>query len=377
MEGTESTRTKKSWWPGFKILDRYILGKFIGTYVAAIAFLTVVIVIFDMAEKMDDFIEYRASFFNIIFGYYLNFVPFLVNQFSGLFTFISVIFFTSKMAFNTEIIAILSNGVSFNRLLWPYFISALLIACTSMALSFYIIPRASERQFAFESQYTRKGRNAQFQYDRDIYRQVAPGTFAYVRGFSKELNEAQYFVIETYENNRIVASLTAARATYNETTGRWTSNKYIERRFIDGCEEFLQKQNLDTAINLTITELGKTSNLVKTLNINELNQFIKQQKDKGSDMVSAFQIEFYSRIAYPLSAFILTLIGLSLSSRKVRGGIGMQIGVGVGLCFTYIMMMKIAEEFAKSNTMPSWLAVWLPNIIFGVIAVYLYRKARR
>lgn len=359
------------------ILDRYIIGKFLGTYAFAIAMIIVIVVIFDAAENIDSFMEAHVSFAKILSGYYLNFIPYFVNQFSGLFTFIAVIFFTSKMAYDTEIIAILSSGISFRRMLWPYFISAFIITALSLSLNLWIIPDANARRIEFENTYTKKGRSRNGNFDLYIYRQIAPGTFAFVRDFNVATSTAGFFAIETYENGRVVSSLEAQYAKYDSLTSRWTAPRYLHRTFAGGENETLYKSTepLDTVINLSSDELGRVEQLVQTMTTPRLSRFIKQQKAKGSDMVAVFEIENYNRYAYPISTFILTLIGVSLSSRKVRGGTGLHIGIGIGLCFSYILMMKFASEFAKSDMLPPWLAIWSPNIIFAVIGIYLYKKA--
>ncbi|MCD8186438.1 MAG: LptF/LptG family permease [Rikenellaceae bacterium] len=358
--------------PGFKILDRYIVKKFLGTYFFAISLIILIVVIFDAAEKMDDFIEYKASLNDIVFSYYLNFIPFFVNQFSALFTFIAVIFFTSKMAYQTEIIAILAGGVSFQRMLWPYFLSATVITALSLYLNLFVIPVSNQHIQDFEMQFTRKARRSAT-YDQHIFRQITPGTFVYIRGFNGKTGTASYFALETYDNGALVASLEAGgRVRFDSTSTRWTAPNYIRRTFDESNQEHFEKlEHLDTIINLTSQELGNIENLVKTMDYYELKQFVRQQRIKGSDMINVIEVEKYSRWAYPMASFVLTLMGVSLSSRKVRGGTGLHIGVGIALCFTYILFMKFAEEFAKGEVLPPALSVWSPNIIFAVIAVYL------
>ena len=360
--------------PGFKILDRYILGKFLATYFFAIAMIIVIVVIFDYAEKIDDFTATKAPLKAILFRNYVNFIPFFINQFSGLFTFIACIFFTSKMAYQTEIVAMLSGGMSFRRLMWPYFLGALIIASLSLTLNLWVIPRAQSRVIAFQQKYIPKKQNTR--YDRHIYRQIEPGTFAYIRGYNGNANQASFFVLERYEDGEMVRSLEAADARFDPETKRWTASRYTKREFTaDGGETFEQFRNLDTLINLEVAELGAINDLIQTMNISELNRFLEQQRAKGSDSINIIEVEKHARYAYPLSTFILTLIGVSLSSRKVRGGTGLHIGIGTGLCFSYILFNRFFEEFAKSGTLPTGLAVWLPNIIYLFIAVYLYRKA--
>ena len=360
--------------PGFKILDRYILGKFLSTYFFAIAMIIVVVVLFDYVEKIDDFTELHAPLREVIFDYYLNFIPFFINQFSGLFTFIACIFFTSKMAYQTEIVAMLSGGMSFRRLMWPYFLGALIISSISLTLNLWLIPYSQRNIVKFEQKYVKSRQDAT--YERHIYRQIEPGTFAYIRDYNDGSKQARFFALEHYVSGTMTRSLEASEVKFDPETKRWTAPRYTRREFDStGLETFAQYRNLDTLINLEVTELGRINELIQTMNITQLNEFLDQQRAKGSDSINIIEVERHARYAYPLSTFILTLIGVSLSSRKVRGGTGLHIGIGTGLCFSYILFNRFFEEFAKSGTMPPGLAVWLPNLIYLVIAVYLYRKA--
>ena len=367
-------KRRRSWWPGLKVLDRYIIRKFLGTYIFSIAMIIVIVVIFDYVEKIDDFTTTQASFKSIILDYYLNFIPFFINQFSALFTFIACIFFTSKLAYQTEIVAMLSGGMSFRRLMWPYFVGALVITIVSLVLSLWVIPISQRTCVAFEQQHI--VRRKQYQYDRHIYRQVEPGTFLYLRGFSESAMHASFLAIEKYEGSSLRSTLEASDAKFDKENKRWTASRYITRHIDSvGVEKFQQHRNLDTLLNLDIMELGNLQVLVKTMNIEELNAFIEQQREKGSDSIRQLEVEHHTRYAYPIGTFILTLIGVSLSSRKVRGGTGLHIGIGIALCFSYIMLNRVFSEFAKGGTLPAMLAVWLPNIIYTIIAIYLYRKA--
>lgn len=359
--------------PGFKILDGYILKKFLGTYLFSIALITVILVVFDYAERVDNFTESHAPMTAIIFDYYLNYVPDFINQFSGLFTFISVIFFTSKMAYQTEIIAILSGGVSFRRLMWPYFLGAFAIMALSLSLNLWVIPPSQVKCVEFKRAYFRKYRNEQF--DRHIYRQIAPGEYVYVRGYDND-NSAEYFTLERYDGTQIRQTLEASDVSVDPETKHWKAQRYIVRDVgEDGRESFQQYRDLDTLIDLDVRELGRVAETVKTMKIGELNNFLEQQRQKGSDSINIIEVARHTRFSYPMATFILTLIGVSLSSRKVRGGTGLHIGIGITLCFSYIMFNRVFEEFAKSGALPVWLAVWMPNMIFAIIAVYLYRKA--
>lgn len=336
--------------------------------------MSIIIVVFDYVERVDDFTEMHAPVDAIIFDYYLNFIPHLVNQFSALFTFISVIFFTSKLAMQTEIVAILSGGVSFRRLMWPYMLGAGIIALASLCLSLWIIPEGQKDSVAFQAKYF-KG-NQLIDYQEHVYRQLEPGTFAYVRGYSPDLERVPFFAIERYEGSDMVEVLNAASATFDEESGRWTAPRYvIYTRGEDGTLGYEQFRNLDTLINLDARELVGTKGLVKTLTFEELNDFFAQQRSKGSDDLFLIEVERHTRFSYPFSTFILTLIGVAIASRKVRGGMGMHIGMGITLCFTYIMLGRVFEQIALGGTVPPWLGVWLPNIIFAIIALYVYIKA--
>lgn len=371
----QEEKNRRSWWPGFKILDGYITRKFLGTFFLAIALIIVIVVVFDAVEKIDDFIEMKAPLNEIIFGYYINFIPYFINLFCGLFTFIAVIYFTSQMAGRTEITAIQASGVSFRRLLWPYFLSAVLITGISLFLNLEVIPSANAKRVEFESQYFRKNRRVQ--YEPNIFRQIEPGVFVYVRNYNPSTNKASFMTIERFEGSTIVESLEAAEVNYNDEKGRWQAPKYVTHRFEGENDIFeLHEQKLDTLINLSEQELGKVENLITTMKIRELNEFIDQQKEKGSDMIGIFEVERQMRFSYPISVFILTVIGVSLSARKMRSGTGVNIGIGVILCFTYIMLGRVFEEIAKgSDGLVAVLLVWLPNIVFAVIAAYIYRKA--
>ncbi len=347
------------------------MGKFLRTYFFAIAMIVVVVVIFDAVEKIDDFLESPATISVILTDYYLNFIPYFINQFSGLFTFIAVIFFTSKMAYDTEIVAILSSGVSFRRLMYPYFLASLLITSFSLFLNLLVIPQANANRIDFEREYMAKGGGANV-YERYTYRQVAPSTFAFIRDYNNTERRAGYFVLESYEGGKVVSSLQAQDAIYNEEKGSWGARRYMVRKN-DTLVKY--REPLDTVINLTPEELGRVEDLVQTMTSARLANFIVAQQEKGSDMVAIFQIEAASRYAYPIATFILTLIGVSLSSRKVRGGMGFHIGMGIGLCFSYIVLMRFAAEFAKSGVLPPLLAVWSPNLLYLLISIYLYRRA--
>jgi lipopolysaccharide export system permease protein len=334
------------------ILDRYIIRKFIGTYFFALLLIIGIVIIFDISEKIDDFVDKNAPLNEIIFNYYANFIPYFMNTFSSLFVFITVIFFTSKLASNTEIIAILAGGVSFKRLMYPYFISASFIAIFSLLLNLFIIPPANKGRLDFEAKYIKK----QFQNEnRNMHYQISPGTF--IKGHTLE------------------SKLSAETAIWDSTKTLWKLNNYVLRKFVHGSEIVSTGKSLDTAIVITVNDFYRRKNVVESLNYIQLNKLIKMQKMRGDQMVKYALIEKNTRFAIPFSAFILTLIGVSLSSRKRRGGIGMNIGIGLALGFSYILFMRFSQMFVYTDTLPPFIALWLPNVIYAVIAVFLYRIA--
>lgn len=355
-------------------LDRYIIKKFMATFFIAILLIIGIVIIFDISEKIDDFVAKEAPLKAIVLDYYVNFIPYFMNMFSPLFVFITVIFFTSRLAANSEIIAILSCGISFHRMMVPYIFSATIIALMSLGLNLYVIPRANAQRHVFEAQYTKKKAQAG---ERNIHYQIAPGQFVYVEQFSKYNKTAYKFTLETIEDNRLVSKLSADRAVWNESTGGWTLKKYFIREFDEGSIEDKVRcgDQLDTVISLTIKDFERKKNTVEDLDYKALKELEEVQIMRGDANVKYSQIEIHNRFSLPFSAFILTIMGVALSSRKKRGGIGWNLAVGIALSFSYILFMKFSQMFVYTGLMPPWIAIWLPNIIFTVVAIVLYRIA--
>jgi len=357
---------------GFKIIDIYIIKKFLGTYFFAILLIISIAVVFDISEKIEDFIEKEAPLRAIVFDYYMNFIPYFANLFSSLFTFIAVIFFTSKMAYNTEIIAILSNGVSFRRMLYPYFISALVIALFNFALLAYIIPPANAERLDFTYKYIKNPiRNT----DKNIHRQIEPGLFIYMKSYNTTNDVGYKFSMEHFnDDGDLQSKLMSDYVKWDSTQNNWTIRNYYIRE-IDGLNEnIITGTTMDTALNMKTEEFKRIAQFTETMNIHELNNYIEDQRMQGADVISLL-IDKYSRVAYPFSTFILTLIGVSLSSRKIRGGIGMHIGFGLLLSFSYILFMRFSTMFAVNGTMNPLFAVWFPNLVYAIISLFLYRLA--
>lgn len=355
-----------------KILDLYIIRKFLGTFLFSIALIVAIAVVFDISEKVDDFIERHAPLKTIIFDYYLNFIPYFANLFSPLFVFISVIFFTSKMAGQTEIIAILNSGISFNRFLRPYIIAATVIAIASFYLNNWVIPHANKGRLAFENIYIK---NPYVYSNRNIHRQLKPGQYLYFESYDNKANTGFLFSIENFENGQMKSKLMADRISWNPGTKTWTLENYTIR-YIDGMhEQLIRGVRKDTTLAINPEEFNRRLNFIETMDFGELNSFIKEEKLRGSETVPFYEVEKYRRTSYPFATFILTIIGVSISSKKVRGGIGLQLGAGILLSFTYIMFMQVSTTFATNGNLPALIAVWIPNILYAAIAVYMLRKA--
>lgn len=375
MEGTngEKLRNKIIKLLRLKIIDAYIIGKFLGTFFLAIALILTIAVVFDISEKIDDFIENGASLKKVIFEYYLNFIPYFAVLFSSLFTFISVIYFTSRMAYNTEIIAILNSGMSFRRLLRPYLISATVIALFSFLLNDLVIPDSNKVKLAFEEEYIHN-RPVKFK-TKNFHRQIEPGIYVYLENYSTISKVGYNFSIEKFEDGKLVSKLMADQIRWDTAKSKWSLRRYYIRD-IDGLNETLTKGRIkDTIINIRPEDFSRRISVVETMNLNELDQFIKQQEMQGETNVKAYQIERHKRIAFPFSTFILTFIGVAVSSRKVRGGIGFQIATGVVISFSYILFMQFSTQFSIGGLLPVALAAWLPNIIFLGVALILFRMA--
>lgn len=354
-------------------LDRYITGKFLGTFFFAIALLMFITVIFDLSEKMDEFMENEAPFRKIIFDYYLNFIPYFASLFAPLFTFISVIFFTSRLAYNTEFIAMLSSGVSFNRLLVPYFFSATIIMGINIYLGNYVIPKANKARFEFEDKYYHSVIRAFT--DKDVHRQIEPGVFIYLEGYSTYSNYGRKFSVEKYQEGKLVSKLIAQDIRWDSIVDKWMVRNYMIRDYHGNEQTIRTGYDLDTSLNMSPGEFRMRENAIEAMNRPELSQFIKTKRMQGASKVEALLVEKHRRIAFPFSTLILTLIGVSVSSRKVRGGIGMHIGIGLLLAFSYILFMQFSTQFAINGSLSPLLSVWIPNIIFGGVAMLLYRIA--
>lgn len=354
-------------------IDWYIIKKFLGTYFFAIALIISIAVVFDVNEWIDNFINNKAPVKAIIFDYYANFIPYFSSLFSPLFVFISVIFFTSKLAENSEIIAMMSTGLSFKRLLRPYMISAAIISVLTYGMGAYVIPKGNVTRLNFEDKYKKKKKQ---EYVRNVQVEVDNGVIAYMERYENYNKTAYRFSLDKFVDKKLVAHLTAKSATYDTTTvHKWTLKNYMIRE-MDGMKEKITKgDRLDSIIKMEPRDFLIMKGQQETMTSSELSDYIDRQKRRGFANIKEFEIEYHKRIAMSFASFILTIIGVSLSSRKVKGGMGLYLGVGLALSFSYILFQTVSATFAINGNASPFLAVWVPNIVYTFIAIYLYRKA--
>lgn len=358
-----------------KRLDWYIIRKFIGTYVFAIILIISLAIVFDVNENLEKFSRFHAPLNAIVFDYYVNFVPYFSNLFSPLFVFIAVIFFTSKMAGNSEIVAMLAAGVSFKRLLRPYMFSCVLIALLSYYLSAYIIPHGTVIRQNFEAKYKNRTKNTSAE---NVQLQVGKGIIAYIQHYDNNQKKGYGFSLDKFENKKLVSHMTAMEIQYDtisDSKFHWSARNWKIRQLKGLKERITSGTKLDTLIQMEPTDLVYSKGQQETFTSPELKEYISKQIDRGSGNVVQYQVEYHKRIASSFASFILTIIGFSLSSRKRRGGMGLYLGIGLALSFTYIMLQTVSSTFAVNAGFPPILAAWIPNVIFAGVAYYCYRQA--
>ena len=344
-----------------------------GTFFFSIVLILSIAIVFDLTEKMDDFFENQVPLREIIFDYYLPFIPYYMNMFSSLFIFISVIYFTSKLAGNSEIIAMQAAGMSYHRLMVPYALSATLLFVLSLFLGGWTIPRSSERMLHFTDKYVEHFTSESA---RNMQLEVEPGKILYIESFQKRSGIGYRCSIEEFEGKSLVKRITADRI-YYDSLEYWHLDTYTERTFT-GLHETLERGK-EKHITLPIIpdEMFITAQQAQQMTTPELRHYMERQRQRGSGNVKPFEVEYHKRWASPLGAFIMTLLGVTMSSRKVRGGMGKNLGIGVVLTAAYILFSTVSTTFSVNNVMSPFMAAWLPNFVFLGIAIPLYIRAAR
>ncbi|MDR0994779.1 MAG: LptF/LptG family permease [Tannerella sp.] len=356
-----------------KHIDRYILKQFLGTFFFAMVLILAISVVFDINEKIDKFLKPEVPLKAIVFDYYLNFIPYFGSMICPLITFIAVIFFTSKLADKSEITAMLASGMSFRRIMLPYWIGAAIIAMGTFALDAFVIPKGNVTRIAFQNKYLK---NNAVVYANNIQLEVSPGVFAYFDNYNDKSRMGYRFSLEHFENKKLVSRLTAASIKY-DTLYKWQVIDYIIRDFDGMYEHVTQGSRKDTTLAIIPSDFLISANDCEKMTTPELSQYISRQKKRGVANIQTFEIEYYKRYASIMAAFILTCIGASLSSRKIKGGMGLNIGIGIGLSFSYILFTTITSTFAVSGLVSPMVASWIPNFLYSLIAIFLYLKAPR
>lgn len=355
-----------------KSLDIYIIKKFLGSFFLTLTLFILIAIVFDVVEKLEDFMTDKIPLREIILEYYLNFIPYFAALFTPLFLFVAVIFFTSRMAYGSEIISILNSGITFNRMLVPYFIASLLITVLNIYANHWVIPDANRKRLAFTDAHVGYTPHNP---DENIHMQVSRNEFMYMENFNVGDSSGYKFSYEKYENDQLLYKMRSDRILWNAESKTWNLKNYAER-FNDSLKEKVHFGK-DTLIsyNFVPNDLKRDEHAMETLNARELNSRISELKMRGADDITFYEIEKYRRTSFPFAIPILTLIAVSLASRKVRGGIGLHVGFGIALSFTYILFLQFSKTFATNGNLPAVIGVWIPNLIFAIVAIFLYRMA--
>ncbi|MEX2597564.1 MAG: LptF/LptG family permease [Salibacteraceae bacterium] len=356
-----------------KIIDLYIIKRFLLTFFFILGLIMAIAIIFDISEQIDDFVKNDAPLKAILWDYYKNFVLFYGNLFSPLLTFLAVIFFTAQLANRTEIVAILSGGISFNRLMWPYFISATILAAASFYLNNYLVPKANRDRIEFEDTYIRTWRRT---LNQGVHKQIRPGEMIYFDKFNSKNNTGYQFTIESWDGTDLKEKIFANYIKWDSASANWSVEHYYIRRYEEnGDVTLIEGKQMDTVLAFTPQEFEGRIEDTQRLDVDELDAFIEEERIKGSPNIPYYLIEKHTRNALPFSTYILTMIGVAMSSRKVRGGIGAHIAAGLALAVTYILAMKVSTVYATNAGLNPLIAAWIPNVLYGILAVYLYIKA--
>lgn len=357
-----------------KIIDRYIIGKYLGTFIYTLTVFVVIIIIFDLSEKLDDFLSANLSAWQVISLYYAGSIPFYVNMLSPLINFIAVIFFTAKMADQTEIVPILSGGVSFNRFLLPYFVSAFIIFAANLTANLYILPYTNQLKNNFENTYVKKNDPSS---KNNIHMKLDENTYIYMESFDNKTKSGYHFSLDNFKGDELVKKLIADQITWDSLKRSWKLSNYSIRN-VNGLKETMingAAKTKDTILDMRPDDFSAYENVFENLTNRELSDKIKKEKTRGTGIWNDLLFEQYKRYLQPLSAFVLTLIGVALSSRKVRGGVGLPLGIGIFLSFTYIVVNQFAKMFSLKGGIPPLVAVLIPTIFFGLLGLYLLKKA--
>jgi lipopolysaccharide export system permease protein len=372
LHGTWDSRQQTTLHAVLKTLDRYIIRQFLGTFFFILVTIMLIAVVFDISEKTEDFTKMKATTQEIVVDYYVNFVIYYSNLFSGLLIFLAVLLFTSKLAHRTEVIAMLSSGVSFPRIMWPYFLAATILTGLSLVTNHMVLPGANKTRLDFEEVHVRSTFRVD---DKHMHREISPGVIAYFESFNAKDRIGYRFGLEQWEDGLLTRKLSADRARYDSTSGAWVLGDYMLRIMGDSADRIIKGHETDTIIPLKPADLGQRWEFAMAMGWEEINEYIAKKLAQGDDSVMPYLIEKHQRTSYPFASYVFTLIGVSIASRKVRGGTGLHLALGVLLVLLYIFAMKLTTVAATNAGMDPLLAVWLPNGIFLLVGIWIYRSA--
>lgn len=359
------------------ILDRYIFRKFMSTFFFTVLIFSLISMVIDFSEKVEDIIEEGISFQDVVFGYYPTFVLWMWGLLWPLFTLIAVIFFTSRMAYNSEIISIFNAGVSFRRLMRPYLLTSGILTIMLLLGNHYLIPLANK--IRLDLSYTYFYQEKKVTSTRDVHMFLSPGNKVFLRSFRVRDSAGNNFRIERFEDNELVYLLEARRAEYITAEDKWRLYNYQERWF-DGLNERLvigMNKTKDTTLNLSPSDFLEEQEQQTTMPTYDLRRLIRDKRARGVGNTKNYEIEFHRRTAEAFTIIILTIIGMAIASRKVRGGMGLHLALGIGLGAAYIFLSRFSIVFASGRAIPVLLGIWLPNLVFAVVAVVLVQKAQK
>jgi lipopolysaccharide export system permease protein len=355
-------------------LDWYIIKNFLGTFVYTLLILLSISVIIDISERMDDFIDNDASLWLIIFDYYVNFVIFIGNFLSPFFIFIAVIYFTSRLAYRSEFIAMLGNGISFNRLLRPYLVAAAFLTVCLLLASHWIVPMANKVRIDFENVYIK---NPYVNTNRHIHLQITDDQYIYMYNWNSNDSTGSKFALEVIRDGKLVEKLRADKIAWLPKVGKWRITNYYSRANYSTVENIRQGRWIDTTLNFSPADFSRRNSVKETLTTPKLIEFIESERMKGSAKMRFYEVEKHRRTSVPFSTFILTLMGMFIASRKVRGGTGLHLAAGIGLSASYVLFMQLSSTLSTNAGLSPMLGVWVPNIIYAGLCIILYRFAAK
>lgn len=353
----------------FKILDLYIFRRYLKTFIFTVCILVAVLIVIDMTEKIEDFNRMKISAWQIFKEYYLNFIPYYANMLSPIIVFIAAVFVTANLASHTEIVAMISSGMSLKRILFPYFIASLVVAIAVFFLLNWVIPNANKVRINFENNYIRQ----KFYFNKqNIHLKIAPKVYVYLMSYDNISNIGYRFTMEKFEGTTLEQKLESSRIVWDSTKRKWRVDDYKLRLFKDNKEMIIYARAIDTALNLRPKDFQSTYMLNEQLTLTELNEYIDQLKLRGADNIETYLVERYERFTYPFAIIILTIIGVIVSARKTREGSGLQIAFGFVLAFIYIFFIVVSRGIGQQGNLNPLLAAWLPNIVFCLVGIIMY-----